>query len=138
MLKKAETAFIEAFERLKTDQPIRLSKGSGVSQANVAREAGVVPSALRKGRFPTVVAMIQQWLSSHGDGESPKSGSRILGRQKARGLREQIASLKGQRDHLARLLVEADAQVVELRLECDRLKALLPTSSVTLFPQGRR
>ncbi|NIJ69298.1 hypothetical protein [Xanthomonas sp. 60] len=130
-------AFIEAFERLKAGEPLICSIGTPVSQANVAREAGVTPSALRKSRFPQVVAMIQQWIDAHQLQDRPTTGSRLLQRQKARSHRQRIEDLTQQRDEMARLLVAADAQIVQLTLECDRLRALAPESNVTFFPQKK-
>nr|WP_302685079.1 hypothetical protein [Pseudomonas syringae]UVN17909.1 hypothetical protein pPsy0479a_00077 [Pseudomonas syringae] len=61
----AEGSFRSAFERLKTDNPSILAKGTPVSQNNVAREAGLDPSALKKARFPELVSEIQQWIHSN-------------------------------------------------------------------------
>ena len=47
---KAELKFREAFERLKVGKPDILPKGTPLSQNNVAKEAGVDPSALRRAR----------------------------------------------------------------------------------------
>ncbi len=136
-INKAEIAFIEAFERLKAGRSLICSIGTPVSQASVAREAGVTPSALRKSRFPQVVAMIQQWIDAHELPDRPTTGSRILQRQKARSLRQRIDDLTQQRDEMARLLVAADAQIVQLTLECGRLRALAPENNVTFFPQKK-
>ncbi|MEC4338616.1 hypothetical protein VPH13_07785 [Stenotrophomonas pavanii] len=134
----AEIAFIQAFERLKSGSPVKCSIGTPVSQANVAREAGVTPSALRKSRFPQVVSMIQQWIDANELPDRPAAGSTILQRQKARSLRRRIEDLTKQRDMMAKLLLEADAQVLHLTLECERLRALAPKSNVTAFPQVPR
>src|SRR5690554_2541860 len=67
---KAELKFREAFERLKAGKPDILPKGTPLSQNNVAKEAGVDPSALRRARFPELVADIQSWIETH-KGESP-------------------------------------------------------------------
>lgn len=135
---KAEMAFIEAFERLKAGKPIKCSIGTTASQANVAREAGVIPSALRKSRFPRVVTMIQQWIDANKLPDRPTTGSTLLQRQKSRSLRRRIEDLTQQRDKMAALLLEADAQVLQLTLECERLRALAPNSSITAFPQRLR
>lgn len=137
-INKAEMAFIEAFERLKTGRPIKCAVGTPVSQASVAREAGVTPSALRKSRFPRVVTMIQQWIDANELPERPTTGSTLLQRQKARSLRRRIEDLTQQRDKMATLLLEADAQVLQLTLECERLRALAPNSNITVFPQRLR
>ena len=51
-----------AFERLKHNRPERLPKGALVSQNNVAKEAGSDPSALKKSRFPLLIAEIQKYV----------------------------------------------------------------------------
>lgn len=56
---KAELDFSASFERLKYGNTLILPPGSPVSQNNVAREAGRDPSALRKSRYPKLVADIQ-------------------------------------------------------------------------------
>lgn len=137
-MNKAEIAFIEAFERLKVGKPLRCSIGTAISQASVAREAGVTPSALRKSRFPKVVTMIQQWIDANELLDRPTTGSTLLQRQKARSLRRRIEDLTQQRDKVARLLLEADARVLQLTLECERLRTLAPKSNITAFPQSLR
>ena len=59
---KAETAFREAFIRIKKGETHLLPKNTKISQNNIAREAGCDPSALKKSRFPRLVAEIQQWI----------------------------------------------------------------------------
>lgn len=120
-----------AFERLKINEPERLPKGTPVSQNNVAKEAGRDPSALKKSRFPLLIAEIQKYVEAY-DEESPPSVRqiRLLARKKNRGLRERMEEIAQQRDHLASLLSEADATILEL---CDRIADLerqLPTSNV--------
>ena len=110
--KTAEANFREAFERLKIGKPKVLSADARVSQNNVAKEAGCDPSALRKSRFPSLVAEIQNYVAAHG-GERPASERQMLlkQRQRSRAARETIADLKQQRDAMAGLLVEANAQI---------------------------
>ncbi len=112
---RAEEAFRAAFERLKQGKPELLEKGARVSQNNVAKEAGCDPSALRKSRFPTLVSEIQRWSAEHGGDAPPSPRQKILAqRKKNRSLRDQIESLKAERDHAFSLLVEADAKIVDL------------------------
>jgi hypothetical protein len=136
---RAEVAFREAFERLKKKRPNILGKGAAVSQNNVAKEAGLVPSALKKSRFPKLVAEIQQWIDEHG--EAPAAAARqtvLAGRNVARGLRRQISDLKVQRDKALGLLAEADARILELTVENDRLKAVTGNGSVADLDSKRR
>ena len=58
----AEAKFRAAFERLKSSMPRVLDAGAAVSQNNVAKEAGVDPSALRKSRYPSLVSEIQAYV----------------------------------------------------------------------------
>lgn len=70
---KAELKFRNAFECLKQGKPDILPKGTPLSQNNVAKEAGVDPSALRRARFPELVAEIQEWIEAHKDEKTTKS-----------------------------------------------------------------
>jgi hypothetical protein len=134
----AEKSFWEAFERLKRDEPQRLPKGTTPYEANVAREAGVSPSALKKARFPTLVAAIQQWNDEHGAPSTSRSNiSGIEGRQRSRSLREQIESLTAQRDAAISLLTSADARILELTLECARLRAAEEDTKVVPIHRNR-
>ncbi len=64
--KAAEANLREALECLKVGAQAVLPAGVPVSQNNVAREAGCNPSALRKSRFPSLVAEIQIYRAAHG------------------------------------------------------------------------
>ena len=89
---KAELKFREAFERLKVGKPDILPKGTPLSQNNVAKEAGVDPSALRRARFPELVADIQAWIESHKD-EAPQKSPRqmvLAQRSRNRDLQEKV------------------------------------------------
>lgn len=144
--KTAEANFREAFERLISGAPKILSAGAQVSQNNVAKEAGCDPSALRKSRFPSLVAEIQSYVAAHG-GERPESERQKLLKQRQRGraARETIADLKRQRDAVAGLLVEANAQIAiltrRLAYEEARINALKSNASITQLseskPKGR-
>ncbi len=113
--KTAETNFREAFERLKIGTPKILPADTQVSQNNVAKEAGCDPSALRKSRFPSLVSEIQHYVAAR-DRERPESERQTLlkRRQRSRTAREIIAELKRQRDAVAGLLIEANAQIAIL------------------------
>lgn len=140
--KTAEANFREAFERLKSGASKILSAGAQVSQNNVAKEAGCDPSALRKGRFPLLVAEIQDYVAAHG-GERPESERQKLlkQRQRSRTARETITDLKKQRDAAAELLIEANAQIAILtrRLIYAEARAndFQPTASTLQFAQRK-
>ena len=61
----AEQRFRAAFDRLKQGSPEVLARTAAVSQNNVAKEANCDPSALRKSRFPSLVAEIQHYVEMH-------------------------------------------------------------------------
>lgn len=135
--KTADANFREAFERLKAGVPKVLPHGTPVSQNNVAKEAGRDSSALRKSRFPGLVADIKEFLASNENMRPPSERQRVLKRrQQSRVARETNADLKIQRDHSASLLVEASAQIgiltrrvrdLEVRVEDLQTKArILP------------
>ncbi|HFD0318501.1 hypothetical protein PTR28_12060 [Serratia marcescens] len=129
-----------AFERQKNNKPERLPKGTPVSQNNVAKEAGRDPSALKKTRFPLLIAEIQTYVASYAE-DRPLSVRQVslLARQKNRGLRERIGEIEQQRDHLASLLSEADATILELYDRITELERQLPGSNVLpIDPRGRK
>lgn len=128
---RAGEQYRAAFERLKSNKPERLPKGTPVSQNNVAKEAGRDPSALKKTRFPLLIAEIQTYVASHAE-DSPLSVRQInlLARKKNRGLRERIDEIEQQRDHLASLLSEADATILELYDRIAELERQLPGINV--------
>lgn len=129
--KRAETEFREAFERLKRNKPERLPKGTPVSQNNVAKEAGCDPSALRKSRYPSLIAEIQRWVEEYAPDKPQSRRQTILAqRERNRSLRGKLDALKIQRDHALSLLVEADAKIFELTIDNARLQALQPTLNV--------
>jgi hypothetical protein len=129
---RAEKAFREAFDRLKKGKPERLPKNSFISQNNIAKEAGRDPSALRKTRFPTLIAEIQRWVIENPADTSTSPRQTVLTqRRRNRSLKDKIEAVTAERDHALSLLVEADARIVELTLENLELRAKLPAPHVT-------
>lgn len=135
---RAEKMFREAFDRLKVNNPGRLPKGSPVSQNNVAKEAGVDPSALRSARYPKLSAEIKRWVREHPQ-EGPLSARQasLAKRAATRQLRERIEALTLQRDKAAARLLDAEAEIVQLMMKVARLEAQLPKpNKVTKLPQS--
>lgn len=114
----AEQNFREAFERLKSNKPKVCPIGTLVSQNNVAKEAGVDPSALKKNRFPTLIAEIQQYIGTIEVLPSNRQKD-LLKKKKNRGLQERLDDVTKQRDSLASMLTEADLTILEIK---DKLK----------------
>jgi len=124
--KTAEASFRQSFARLKAGTPKVLPVGTPVSQNNVAKEAGCDPSALRKSRFPELVAEIQSYLASQDGARVPSERQRLLKqRQRSRSAKDTIKDLKAQRDHLASLLVEANARIRILTVKARDLQTKL-------------
>ncbi len=131
-ISKAELKFRDAFERLKVGKPQIVPKGTPLSQNNVAKEAGVDPSALRRTRFPELVIEIQDWIEAHKDETAQKSPRQMMLAQRSRNrdLQEKLKALEEQRDKALGRLLDAQSHILELTLENQRLKAQLPGSNV--------
>lgn len=133
----AEQSFRNAFERLKTGQTSILPKGSLPSQNNVAREAGCDPTALRKTRYPELIAEIKAWnlqLQTEATLEPPAQDKKTH-KAKQKNLISKIAELKKTNEIALAMLVDADAKILELSLEVNRLRSMLPPSNISKLPQ---
>lgn len=138
--RSAADQYRDAFERLKLNRPQLLPKGTPVTQNNVAKEAGSDPSALKKSRFPSLIAEIKTYVEQHAEERPPSLNQvNVLARQKSRALRDRIEQVARQRDRLASLLSEADAKIIELYDRIAELERQLPASNIiSLDPQGPR
>ena len=138
--RSAADQYRDAFERLKLNRPQLLPKGTPVTQNNVAKEAGSDPSALKKSRFPSLIAEIKTYVEQHAKERPPSLNQvNLLARQKSRALRDRIEQVARQRDQLASLLSEADAKIIELYDRIAELERQLPASNIiSLDPRGPR
>ena len=109
----AEDRFRAAFERIKSDTPTHIAKGSALTQNNIAREAGLDPSALKKSRFPDLISEIQRWKSSERP-EPSKVSLKVKNAKRPRELKQKLLLMKKQRDRALQLLAEADALILIL------------------------
>ena len=136
--RSAADQYRDAFERLKLNRPQLLPKGTPVTQNNVAKEAGSDPSALKKSRFPSLIAEIKTYVEQHAKERPPSLNQvNLLARQKSRALRDRIEQVARQRDQLASLLSEADAKIIELYDRIAELERQLPASNlISLDPRG--
>lgn len=133
----AEKYYREAFERLKSGTPIRLENGSCVSQNNVAREAGSDSTALKKDRFPSLIAEIQRYVMLNSESSpASKRGARLLRKKQRRSLQNELDDSKKQRDKLASQLLEADMTILELRNKLADLSRQISSSNVTKMSEG--
>ncbi|MGV8892281.1 MAG: hypothetical protein ACOH2K_04940 [Burkholderiaceae bacterium] len=133
----AEHLFRQSFDRLKTNQGIRLPKDTPVSQNNVAKEAGVDPSALRKSRYPSLISEIQEHIATQSKGTSDCARLRknAIIDESAR-LKERVNEISAQRDHLADHLNRANEKILALSQRIFELETKLPKSDVIKFPQN--
>lgn len=122
----AEGEFRDAFERLKLDKPMRLSRGTPVTQNNVAKEAGRDPSALRKSRYPRLIREIQKWIEDNGNAPRRRGSSASLvkgARQRNRELVARIEEVTRQRDRAMARLVIAEEAILDLHRTLQDYKA---------------
>ena len=138
--RSAADQYRDAFERLKLNRPQLLPKGTPVTQNNVAKEAGSDPSALKKSRFPSLIAEIKTYVEQHAEERPPSLNQvNLLARQKSRALRDRIEQVARQRDQLASLLSEADTKIIELYDRIAELERQMPASNIiSLDPRGPR
>lgn len=133
----AEQRYRDAFERLKAGRPDRLPAGSAVSQNNVAKEAGVDPTALRKARFPSLVKDIQSYVAAQ-DRAPPSKRQQLLEQRNVRveeTAREQV--LKAQRDDAHSRLMSCQRAVLELLEENRLLRERLAELSAPVLPLSK-
>lgn len=130
---KAEDSYRAAFLRLKSNRPIRMPVGTVVSQNNVAKEAGVDPSALRKSRFPSLIAEIQHYVAESCSHHVSARQEMLARRKIARTLKERLTDAIEQRDKLTGLLNDANARIVVLAAQVSQLQAMFPRSEVILL-----
>lgn len=138
----AEKLFQDAFERLKCDKPIRLPRGTPVSQNNVAKEAERDPSALRKSRYPRLIRAIQKWIEDNGNAPRNRASSASLikgARDKNRELKARIEELTQQRDRAMARLVIAEESILDLHRRLQSYKSRLgETDSVVPIRGGAK
>lgn len=119
----SEDKFRSALGRLIQGAPLRVPLGTPLTQGNVAREAGVTPSALRKSRFPRLIDEIQALISDQSLDRKSEQPTLV------RDLKSRIVSLKNERDIALSLLVQADAEILRLSAEVKRLGTRIQEAS---------
>ena len=123
-MSKAELQFYEAFIRLKENKPVNVTKGTSVTQNNVAKEAGVDPSALRKSRYPELIKEIQAWIELNDQKEISKKQARKKSNSKVIELQQKIEIVVAQRDQATSKLLAAQLKIIELT---NKIKTILKT-----------
>ncbi|MFD4837284.1 hypothetical protein ACFWP0_07220 [Achromobacter sp. NPDC058515] len=110
----AEAKFRAAFDRLKNSVPQVLSAGTPVSQNNVAKEAGVDPSALRKSRFSSLISEIQAYVEIQKRESVEKAKSKAVRAQRRLDLKSKLEQVTKQRDDAQSQLVQLQFMVIDL------------------------
>ena len=109
---------------------------SQVSQNNIAREAGLDPSALKKSRFPLLVAEIKEWIRENSKPGTSSRKNLSQSKAKRRTDKQIISALKLQRDIAASALLSADLLILELYREITELKSQLPKATAISISGG--
>ncbi|MGE8704605.1 MAG: hypothetical protein ACN6O5_18155 [Achromobacter sp.] len=110
----AEAKFRAAFYRLKNSVPQVLSAGTPVSQNNVAKEAGVDPSALRKSRFSSLISEIQEYVEIQKRENVEKAKAKAVRAQRRLDLKSKLEQVTKQRDDAQSQLVQLQFMVIDL------------------------
>jgi hypothetical protein len=111
-LRRSEAIYWAAFERLKSNKPIRLPSGTVVSQNNVAREAGKDPSALKKSRYAALISDIQTWRKRSSLRNERLIRRLVVAKSKISELNRKLEVLTRQRDAALSRLLAAEEELV--------------------------
>lgn len=110
----AEAKFRAAFDRLKNSKPQVLGAGTPVSQNNVAKEAGVDPSALRKSRYPSLISEIQAYVEIQNRENAENAKAKEARAQRRLDLKSKLKLVTKQRDDAQSQLVQLQFMVIDL------------------------
>ncbi len=106
----AEKALREAFERLKSNTPKILPKGSKISNTNIAKEAGIQSrSALRKDRYPILCLEIDEYKIKEKQEKEAKNNS---AKRKVRTLKQRLRDAELQAERLQNIC-DAQQELIE-------------------------
>lgn len=123
-----ESEYREALDRLRSGNPVRLAVGALITAANVAREAGRHPTALKRDRSPELfreIEYIQKVAASVLPARTRSLTSQLDGaREKNRFLAEQNA-------RLVRKMSEIESEVLSSKMA---LLSMALSQSVTSGP----
>lgn len=122
MAKSAELEYREAFERIVNGCPIRIPAGSLPTLANIAREAGRDPSALKKSRYPAFVRDVEQ----HNELVSSLSGNRD------RSLSSQLSGARQENRELGKEKEQLSIEKYKLQSDCLNLQSAILAMALEL------
>ncbi|EOG3619010.1 hypothetical protein G7017_11040 [Pseudomonas fulva] len=139
MKNSAEEEYRKAFKRIIEGKPIRISKHAKLTLANIAREAGNDPSALKKSRYPTFIAEVEEYNSS--PSPTVKRSDRSLtaqltaARAENNALRERCTELAAERDIAHSKVLNLQLALIE---KCQELEEYIGPSSIAVLDQHAR
>ena len=120
----AASRFEQAFERILSGKTKVLPRGARLTQANVAREAGVDPSAFRKGRYPELIAKIQKHTRADSGANDDRESTRIAK------LNAETRILKARADLETSKLISLYAEYMAVKAELESIKAGLESGKL--------
>ncbi|MDF5857606.1 hypothetical protein P4197_03625 [Pseudomonas aeruginosa] len=127
-----------AFEAAKKQQARTTAEGDARKPEQRCQRGWQRSLCAEEKSLSLLIAEIQKYVEAHAEQRPPSVRQvSLLARRKNRGLRERIEEITQQRDHLASLLSEADATILELYDRIAELERQLPASNVvSLEPRG--
>ena len=120
-MSKAELQFYEAFIRLKENKPVNVTKGTSVTQNNVAYVVFFFFLLLFKSRYPELIKEIQAWIELNDQKEISKKQARKKSNSKVIELQQKIEIVVAQRDQATSKLLAAQLKIIELTNKIKRL-----------------
>lgn len=136
MKESAEVEYRKAFNRIIEGKAVRVGKTASPTLANIAREAGKDPSALKKSRYPGFIGEVEAFnqVSSSVKDETDRSLTAQLksARQENKRLREEYELLSIERDLSHSRVLNLQQAIVELSFEIER------RSNISILDQHAR
>ncbi|MBC3421864.1 MULTISPECIES: hypothetical protein [Pseudomonas] len=139
MKESAEDEYRKAFKRLVEGKALRIDKKSATTLANIAREAGRDPSALKRSRYPTFVSEVE--FHNENVGSTLERRDRSLSAQLAsaraenKSLRARCLGLSAERDAAQSKVLNLQQVLVEKSFQLEGLEG---PSNVAIFDQRVR
>lgn len=123
MKESAEAEYRQAFKRIVDGKTVRVDKMASPTLANIAREAGKDPSALKKSRYPSFIGEVELFnemaCSVRGGADRSLSAQLQAARQENKRLREDYELLSAERDQSHSRVLNLQQAIVELSSEVE-------------------
>jgi len=119
----AEDEYRNAFKRIVDGKTIRIPKGSPPTLANIAREAGRDPSALKKSRYPIFITEVEEYNSASSltmdQAERSLTAQLAAARAENKSLREKCSNLCKERDAAQTKILNLQQALVAMNLQLE-------------------